>query len=239
MHQCIETKLAFPDLIAGFDLVGQEDLGAPLADLLPILLHFRKMCAQSGVNIPFFFHAGETVGTGNEADQNLFDAILLGSRRLGHGFSLYKHPLLVNMVKDRRICIECCPISEEVLRLTSSVAANPLPALLAQGVSVTLSNDDPGVLGQGSAGLSHDFWQALQAIESLGLEGLGSLAENSVRYAAFEDQDAKQWSEDSKNGSFGDGLRAQRMKEWKKDWERFVQWIVMEHGVDIDVEEQD
>lgn len=239
MHQCIETKVLYPDLIAGFDLVGQEDLGAPLAELLPVLLHFRKLCAQSGVTIPFFLHAGETTGTGTETDQNLFDAILLGTRRLGHAFSLYKHPLLMNMVKERRICVECCPISNEVLRLTSSISAHPLPAMLAQGVHVTLCNDDPGILGQGSAGLTYDFWQALQGIESLGLEGLGSLAENSVRYAAFEDQDAKGWTEDLKRGSFGQGLRARRMKEWKKEWERFVQWIVIEFGVDMDLENEE
>ena len=236
MNECIEVKLAFPELIAGFDLVGYEEAGRPLADMIPLLFHFRKLCAQEQVNIPFFLHAGETCQSGSETDQNLYDAILLGTRRLGHAFSLYKHPLLTNMVKEKRICVECCSVSNEVLRLTPSITHHPLPAILAQGVPVALANDDPGMLGQNHAGTTHDFWQALQGIESLGLEGLASMAENSVRYASFEDQDNKTWLEDVKNGAYGTGIRAQRMKEWKREWEQFCQWIVLEYGVDIDTE---
>ncbi|KAL9087797.1 MAG: hypothetical protein Q9159_003480 [Coniocarpon cinnabarinum] len=236
MNQCIEVKLEFPELIAGFDLVGFEEAGRPLADLLPLLLHFRKLCAQAQVNLPFYLHAAETCQSGTETDQNLYDAILLGTRRLGHAFSLYKHPLLMDMVKEKRICVECCPISNEVLRFTASVMQHPLPAMLAHGVPVALSNDDPGILGQGHSGLSHDFWQVLQGIESVGLEGLAAMVENSIRYASLEDQDNHTWIEDVKNGAYGEGIRAQRLKEWKREWERFAQWIVLEYGVDIDTE---
>ena len=239
MNRCIEVKLAYPHLIAGYDLVGHEDPGPPLTDLVPYLFHFRKLCAQAGVNIPFFLHAGETATTGTPADQNLFDAILLGSRRLGHGFSLYKHPLLMNMARDRRICVECCPVSNEVLRLTSSITTHPLPAMLAQGVPVALCNDDPAMLGQGKSGMSHDFWQALQGIENLGLEGLAALAENSIRWATFEDHDTRQWTEEVKDGAYGKGIRAQRIKEWKKEWEAFVQWVVMEFGPDVDLDPEE
>ena len=229
MKQCIAIKKAFPNLIAGYDLVGQEDAGRSLADLTPELFWFKKKCMEERVNIPFFFHAGECLGDGDETDQNLFDAVLLGTRRIGHGFSLYKHPLLIELVKQKNILIEACPISNEVLRLTSSIKSHPLPALLARGVSVALCNDDPAVLGVGKNGLTHDFWQALQGWENLGLEGLGSLAENSVRYAAFEpDQDSKVWSKDIKDGKYGEGIRAARIREWTSQWNEFCQWIIME-----------
>lgn len=239
MKHLITTKQAYPHLIAGFDLVGHEDPGRSLADLTPLLFWFRKACAQSSVTIPFFFHAGETLGSGTEADHNLFDAILLGSRRIGHGFSLYKHPLLMNMVRDRRICVECCPISNEILRLTSSISSHPLPALLAHGVPVCLNNDDPAILGQDTAGMSHDFFQAVMGIGSLGLAGLGSLAENSVRFAAFEDASPKEWTEDVKAGRWGKGVRASRLKEWYKQWERFAQWVVVEFGADVDLDPEE
>lgn len=239
MEECIDMKLVYPDLIAGFDLVGQEDLGRPLADLTPELFWFKKTCAEVGVDIPFFFHAGETLGDGNSADENLFDAVLLGTRRIGHGFSLYKHPLLIDMVKEKKILVESCPISNEVLRLTGSIMSHPLPALLARGVPVSLSNDDPAILGQGHSGMTHDFWQALQGWENLGLEGLGSLAENSVRWASFEDSTAKEWVQDIKDGAFGKGIRAQRLKEWAKEWEKFCQWVVLEFGSDQDLEPEE
>ncbi|GAB7355103.1 hypothetical protein MBLNU459_g5683t1 [Dothideomycetes sp. NU459] len=239
MKECIALKQLYPELLAGFDLVGQEDLGRPLADLTPELFWFRKACAENGVDIPFYFHAGETLGDGDETDENLFDAILLGTRRIGHAFSLYKHPLLIDMVKERKILVESCPISNEVLRLTGSIMSHPLPALLARGVPVALCNDDPGILGHGHSGMTHDFWQALQGWENLGLDGLASLAENSVRWASFEDLNSKEWTQEVKDGSFGKGVRAQRMKEWAREWEKFCQWVVLEFGVDEDSNPED
>jgi adenosine deaminase CECR1 len=56
MDACISIKMAYPHLISGFDLVGQEDAGRPLKDVLPELFWFKKQCAQEGVDIPFFFH---------------------------------------------------------------------------------------------------------------------------------------------------------------------------------------
>lgn len=239
MKCCVETKVKYPSLIGGYDLVGQEDTGRPLQDLLPELFWFKKKCMESGVDVPFFFHAGETLGDGDTTDENLFDAVLLGTRRIGHGFSLFKHPLLIDMIKQKKILIESCPVSNEVLRLTGSVMSHPLPALLARGVNVSLCNDDPSILGQGTSGMTHDFWQALQGWENLGLAGLGSLAENSVRWANFEDCTQKDWQEDIKIGALGKGLRAQRLKEWMAAWEKFCHWIVTEYGVDEDLDPEE
>ncbi|KAK2741926.1 hypothetical protein FQN57_005485 [Myotisia sp. PD_48] len=230
MEQCIKAKKAYPDIIAGFDLVGQEDLGKTHKELGAEIIWFRELCDNEGLEIPFFFHAGECLGDGDATDQNLFDAILFGTRRLGHGFSLYKHPELIEIVKQKRILVESCPISNEVLRLTATVLAHPLPSLLARGVPASLSNDDPALLGQGTSGMSHDFWEALQAWDNLGLAGLGSLAENSVRWAAYEDQSEHKWRVDIDDGYRGEGIRAKRMKEWRESWESFCQWIVDEFG---------
>ena len=71
--------------MAGFDLVGPEDTTKPLIGYLVPLLHFRERRKELGVDIPFIFHAGETLGDGNAADNNLYDAILLGTKRIGHG----------------------------------------------------------------------------------------------------------------------------------------------------------
>ena len=230
MDACIALKLAYPHLISGYDLVGQEDAGRPLKDILPELFWFKKQCAQEGIDIPFFFHAGECLGDGSDTDNNLFDAVLLGTRRIGHGFSLYKHPLLIDMIKEKRILVESCPISNEVLRLCASVMSHPTPALLARGVSCSLCNDDPAILGQDTAGMTHDFWQALQGWDNLGLAGLAHLAENSVRWAAFEDQSAAAWITGIKEATLGSGIRAEKMRQWSIEWEQFCLWIVTEYG---------
>ncbi|EER23446.1 Adenosine/AMP deaminase family protein [Coccidioides posadasii C735 delta SOWgp] len=238
MKQCILTKEEFPDLIAGFDLVGREDDGRPLVDLLPVLFWFKKQCALENMEIPFLFHAGECLGDGNETDRNLYDAILLGSRRIGHGFSLFKHPLLIELVKDKRILIECCPISNEILRLTSSIMAHPLPALLARGVPVALCNDDPTLMGYGKNGLTHDFCQVLYGLENTGLSGVATMAENSIRWSCFEDQSQTEWLRDIKEGITGHGLKAVRLKDWNVEFESFCQWVVVEFGPEVpDVDE--
>ena len=70
----------------GFDLVGHEDSLVPLIDYIEPLTEFPEMQKKAGVHIPYIFHAGETLGDGNAPDANLYDAILLGTKRIGHGF---------------------------------------------------------------------------------------------------------------------------------------------------------
>ena len=72
-------------IVQGFDLVGDENVLYPLSYYTEKLLNFRHMQKDAGVDIPFILHAGETLGDGSKADMNLYDAILLGTKRIGHG----------------------------------------------------------------------------------------------------------------------------------------------------------
>jgi adenosine deaminase CECR1 len=72
----------------GYDLVGDENALKPLIDYVDPLLRFRQRVTDLGLDIPFIFHAGETLGDGTKADNNLYDAILLGTKRIGHGYVL-------------------------------------------------------------------------------------------------------------------------------------------------------
>lgn len=234
MKECVRIKKKFPHLVCGFDFVAQEDKGRTLADLTPLVFWFRKQCMEAGVDIPFFFHAGECLGDGDDTDNNLFDAILLGTRRIGHGYSLYKHPLLIDMVKDKKILIETCPISNEILRLSSSILGHSMPALLSRGVSVSLNNDDPAILGHGKNGLSHDFWQAFMAFENLGLEGLAVMAENSLKWCAIEDQKTPDWLKGISDGYMGKTVKAKMLKEWRSEFEKWCQWVCMEYPLEVE-----
>lgn len=78
-----ELKSVFA--LVGFDLVGPEDTTKPIIDYLVPLLRFKDRQKELGLDIPFIFHAGETLGDGTAADDNLYDAILLGTKRIGHG----------------------------------------------------------------------------------------------------------------------------------------------------------
>lgn len=172
MKIALQRKQNFPELFSGYDLVAQEDLGRSLSDLAPELVWFREQTEALNLTIPYFFHAGETLGDGNSTDDNLFDALLFNTRRIGHGFSLYKHPNLIKQTIEQNVLVEVCPISNEVLRLNTDILHHPLPAMIAHGIPTAISNDDPAILGQDVAGLSYDFFEAIQAFDNLGLAGL-------------------------------------------------------------------
>lgn len=85
LEDCITLKQEFPDLIAGFDIVGDENEARPLIDYIKPLLAFKQHVKDLGLDLPLLLHAGETLSDGGKADNNLYDALLLGTKRIGHG----------------------------------------------------------------------------------------------------------------------------------------------------------
>ena len=81
----IALKQEFPHIIAGFDIVGDENVALPLTDYLPQLLAFNEEVKTLGLDLPLLLHAGETLSDGGSPDNNMYDAILLGTKRIGHG----------------------------------------------------------------------------------------------------------------------------------------------------------
>jgi adenosine deaminase CECR1 len=80
--------------------------------------------------------------TGSSTDQNLFDAILLNSKRIGHGYALPKHPEAMRLIREKGIALEICPISNEVLGLCPTIRGHTLPILLANNVPCTVNSDN-------------------------------------------------------------------------------------------------
>jgi adenosine deaminase CECR1 len=142
LDECIAFKQKWPEWIAGFDLVGEEAKGRPLKDFIPEFLQFQQDCAERDLDIPFLFHCGETLDMGTDTDQNLVDALLLNAKRIGHGFALAKHPYIMQHMKARGVCLELCPISNEVLGLTPRVSGHAMYELLANNVHCTVSSDN-------------------------------------------------------------------------------------------------
>ncbi|KAI0351477.1 Metallo-dependent hydrolase [Trametes cingulata] len=184
LEDCLALKQEFPHLVAGFDLVGHEDSLTPLIEYAEPLLRFVERQKEVGVHVPFIFHAGETISDGGPADMNLYDAVLLGTKRIGHGFSVIKHPRIMEMCREKGICLEMCPIS---YRLTGSMPMHPLPAVLNHGVHVALCSDDPAAFG--NMGLSYDFYQVFVASEVNGLATLREFVWDSIRFSCLDDEE--------------------------------------------------
>ncbi|XP_061722393.1 adenosine deaminase 2-like [Cydia pomonella] len=173
------VKAEVLDFFAGFDLVGQEDIGKPLLDFVP------QLTAAAG-ELTYFFHAGETDWYGTSTDENLIDAILLGAKRIGHAYALPKHPLLIKEVLIRDIGLEINVISNAVLSLVQDVRNHPLASFFAHGLPVVISSDDPGAWEADP--LSDDFYVAFMGVasKSSDLRLLKQLALNSLKYSALE-----------------------------------------------------
>jgi len=135
--------------------------------------------------MPTFFHAGET----HERDcKNLQDSIMLGTKRIGHGFQLQLFPYLQDLVKEKDICIECCPLSNMVLGYTRDLRTHPVSYMLSKGVQASISSDDPGLFGY--EGVTLDYVYATGAW-SLNLRDLKQLSLNGIKYSSIHDDKKK------------------------------------------------
>ncbi|KAJ0173177.1 hypothetical protein K1T71_011353 [Dendrolimus kikuchii] len=178
MAKKIKNDMA--DIFAGFDLVGQEDLGSPLIEFAS---QFLKIENETN----FFFHAGETDWYGTKTDDNLIDAILLGTKRIGHAYALPKHPVLMRMVVENDIGLEVNVISNTILSLVRDVRNHPLSLFFANNLPVIVSSDDPGAWE--AEPISDDFYVAFFGASSRfsDLRMLKQLAINSLKYSALND----------------------------------------------------
>ncbi len=178
-----QLRQKYPELIKGFDLVAEEDQGHSTLYFLDIWMKMDSLQQVYGVDMPLYLHDGESNWV---SSQNLYDAVLLDSKRIGHGFNLFRFPNLIERVKQKDICLEINPISNQVLGYIRDLRLHPASNYLARGVACTISSDDPLVFDY--QGLSYDFWEVFMAWE-LDLADLKGLAINSLKYSALNDQE--------------------------------------------------
>lgn len=86
--------LSQSNLVVGYDMVNEEDATPSIEDFLHELLKAMK----ENEKFPMVFHAGES---NNRNNTNIADAILLGSKRIGHGFNIEQHPYMIEVIKEK------------------------------------------------------------------------------------------------------------------------------------------
>lgn len=132
----------------GIDIIGQEspdDAGRPIRSnplkyFEKAIENFQAACAKAGEDIPFLPHAGETHG---DPDGNLAVAMRRNAKRIAHGFCLPKNKTVQDWVKSKNVCVECCPISNEILGLGPSIKDAAVYKLMKEGVHCALGSDNP------------------------------------------------------------------------------------------------
>ena len=201
LAQALDERAANPDLIIGFDLMEEEDKYQTNLYFINELLEAQREAGRRGLTLPFYLHSGESNWTENE---NVLDAILLDSRRIGHGLALFKHPLLMQIVKEQSIAIEVCPISNQVLGYISDLRNHPAVLYINSGLPVVICPDDPGIW---KCTFSYDFYAAFMAW-GLDLRCLKQLAMNSLIYSAMDPEE-----------------KERALEFWREKWQKFIAWL--------------
>ncbi|CAI2367042.1 unnamed protein product [Moneuplotes crassus] len=185
LKSCIEG-LKKTKIIAGFDLVCEEEITPPLLTFQN-LIRLAQEDEETPVNV--YLHAGET---SSRFGENVYDAVILGTKRIGHGFAIQNHPHLIEIAKENEICLEVCPLSNLILGYTYDLRWHPARSLMYRGVPLTISADDPGFWK--SHGTTLDYCYIALAWE-LTLKELKQFAINGIKHAALNDTEREKQRE--------------------------------------------
>jgi adenosine deaminase CECR1 len=199
MIETIQLRKKYPDFLKGFDLVGEEDAGHTTLFFIDEFLKRDSLERAYGIDLPFYFHDGEST---LPTDSNLYDAVLLNSRRIGHGINLFRFPYLFELIKEKNIALEVCPLSNQILGYVDNLRMHPASEYINRGIPITISSDDPQLFDY--TGLSYDFWTAYMAW-NLGLAQLKQIALNSIIYSAMTESE-----------------KQKALAHFNGEWERFI-----------------
>jgi adenosine deaminase/aminodeoxyfutalosine deaminase len=146
---------------------------------------FRELFADAArMGLRLTNHAGET--TGPEA---IWEALSIGSERLGHALSAIDDATLVQELKKRGVALELNPTSNVKTGVCSSFAAHPLRRYFDAGLLVTLNSDDPAFFG---SDVANEYLLA-HTEQEFTREELRELAKNSMRGSFLPDSVKAEW----------------------------------------------
>lgn len=74
---------------------------------------------------------------------------ILDVQRIDHGVRCLESDEVVSRLRREQIVLTVCPLSNASLKVVEDLRDHPLPKLLAEGLKVTISSDDPAYFGGG------------------------------------------------------------------------------------------
>ena len=154
------------------DAVGLDsaEMGYPPGPFAEVFRRARQL------GIPGVAHAGEE-GPPAYIRSALDDLAVI---RVDHGVRCLEDPDLVRRLKEERIPLTVCPLSNVRLKVVEQMADHPLPRLLEAGLTLTINSDDPAYFGGGVL----DNYRACHTAFGWGQDTFRQLARNALE-AAF------------------------------------------------------
>ena len=215
LARAFRLRQKYPEMVGGFDLVAEEDKGY---SLLFFIDDFAKTHAENKT-IPLYFHTSETNWPNDlmtslhpmdpvSTLDNVYEAIILGAKRVGHGLGFVKHPYLMQVLKDRHIAIEVNPVSNMLLGYVTDQRHHPAVTYIRYGIPVVLGADDPGTMGYDE--FTVDWYEAFMAW-GLRLSDMYTLAVNSLQYSTMTSTE-----------------KDIALKKYKNSWDKFISEMTAE-----------
>ena len=124
------------DGVVGFDLAGAEKYFPPRD-------HARAMALAGDAGLGLTCHAGES-----DRGERVLEAADIGATRIGHGIHIVmgdtpeETHAWVERARERALHFEVCPSSNIHTGAARSIAAHPIRAMVAAGLSVSCNTDN-------------------------------------------------------------------------------------------------
>lgn len=162
--------------VCGLDLAGPE-VGFPND------MYAHIFALARSYDIPFTIHAGENLGP-----ENVWAAIKLGAKRIGHGIRAAEDPMLLSFLGSAKIALEICPTSERDTHCVPSLDAIPIRKFMKYGIPIVLGDDDETV---SSTNLKKEI-EILKNVYGLTEAELDQIEKDSIQ-ASFLEEDQKEF----------------------------------------------
>ncbi|MCZ4373032.1 adenosine deaminase [Vibrio diazotrophicus] len=135
-------------------------------------------------------HAGE-----EGPAMNIRNAIdLLGVQRVDHGVRCVEDAALVEELKQTRMPLTVCPLSNLKLKVFQQMEQHNIVQLLRQGLCVTINSDDPAYFG----GYMTDNFNAVADAHPMSYQELAQFTLNAIEASFISDQEKARMTEQAK-----------------------------------------
>ena len=132
----------------------------------------RVFEAARDLGLRLVAHAGE-----EGPPEYVWEALdILGVERIDHGNRALEDEALVARLREDRIPLTVCPLSNLALRVVDDLAAHPIKRMLDLGLLATVNSDDPAYFG---GYINENFRRVAEAV-GLSTAEIKTLARNSL-----------------------------------------------------------
>lgn len=176
----LEQALPYRDYFSGVGLDSSE-VGNPPEKFARVFAHCKDLGLRRVA------HAGE-----EGPPAYIWGALdLLHAERIDHGVQAVHDAALMQRLKDERVPLTVCPLSNQKLQVFPDLADHNMPQLLAAGLVATVNSDDPAYFG----GYINDNFVQLFAATGMGAQEAFQLAANSFEASFVPAEQKARWME--------------------------------------------